>query len=295
MKHVLHLAVLSDQHLDSKTAPASWELAKKAFRAVVSAKVDHAIVDGDLFDSSSAMLRDHTKVQRYLKRLGLWHRDRLTIVVGNHDIFHTPHRGTWRQRAAEFLKTATEDAQASYEAFTDWAGQLVHPGDRLAGEDDLYPIDKQLGHVRIWGVDTTSATTDRSGNGYWRVEDDHLLRDADSGTESERRVLAIHHPPYEDEEQTIRQVLKGDFCHFGFPATEFRRLRRFVTASRVDAVVCGHIHAGLSRWHWTLGGKKSRAEVRVMGRTGGVHGATPCFGILTAPKRGDLAWEEIEI
>jgi predicted phosphodiesterase len=296
MKHALRIAVLSDQHVDSKVDGDSWELAKKAFRSVARAKVDHAVIVGDLFDSSSAMLRDRAKVEQYLRRHGLWHRDRLSIVVGNHDVFHTAHRGTWRQRAAEFLKIATEDAQASYDAFTDWAGQLAHSSDRLDGERDLFPLEKKLGHVCIWAADTTAATTDRAGNGYWPKADDTLLRKAARNSNGERRVLAMHHPVYLDEEQTIRQLLKGDFCHFGFPPAEFRRLKRFLSDARVDVVVAGHIHADdQERWSWKIGGSKSKTEVRLCGRTGGVHGATPCFGLLEVPEQGALTWREIKI
>jgi hypothetical protein len=37
--------------------------------------------------------------------------------VGNHDIFHTAHRGNLFQRAAELSRAAVAAAQADYEAF----------------------------------------------------------------------------------------------------------------------------------------------------------------------------------
>lgn len=294
----LRLAVLSDQHIDTEVAEESWELARAAFRAADRARVDHVVLAGDLFDCATAMARDRDVVERYLRRLGLWHRDRLTIVVGNHDIFRTPHHGSWWHRHTEYAIAVTpwSDPQEHYDAFTAWAGQLARPADRLA-DDDLYPLEKHLGHATLWAADTTAASAPYGGNGYWRKADDALLREA-MGRARLRRILAIHHPPYEDDEQALHKLPLGDIS-LGFPAADYRRLRRFVADAQVDATVCGHVHAiddpdDPDPWTWQVGGRAWWSNVHLVGRTGGVHGATPTFGILSIPP-GDAhpSWEEV--
>jgi hypothetical protein len=86
----LRIAVLSDLHVDTSIAPASWDLARCALKSAVRSGADHVVLAGDTFDCATAMLRDRAALQAYLVQLGLWHRDRLTVIVGNHDVHHTP-------------------------------------------------------------------------------------------------------------------------------------------------------------------------------------------------------------
>ena len=109
----MRVAVLSDLHIHRHIDEGSWELAGSAF--LVASKYDHVVIAGDLFDSASAFERDGDAVRRRLKRLGLWAPDRLTITVGNHDIFHTSHRGPPAERAMEVVQALGTDANATYE------------------------------------------------------------------------------------------------------------------------------------------------------------------------------------
>lgn len=292
-KRSMKLAVLSDLHIDSDAAPASWDLAKRAIAGAVAEKPDHVVIAGDLFDSASAMRRDAALVKRSLRRAGLWHRDRLTVVVGNHDVFRTPHHGPWAWRAKEVALALRGDAQDTYNEFSAWAGELARPDDRLSGDDDLYPIEKRLGHVRLWAANSTAATTHKGGNGYWPKRDDGLLRAASAASHAgERRVLAIHNAPFESEEQTLAQVLRLEF-EFGFPRNEYRRLRKFIEDAKVETLVCGHIHTS-DEWSWTLG-KHGRCNVHLVGRTNELHDDVPSFGLLEVPERGRRRWRTIPV
>jgi hypothetical protein len=286
----MRIAVLSDQHIDTDVAPQSWDLAKAVFEAVAAARVDHVVLAGDTFDCSSAMCRDSEKVRRFLKKLGLWHRDRLTILPGNHDIYHTALHGDWQHGVTEFLNTG--DAQETYEAFCDWAGELASADDQL-DSDDLFPMVKVLDHVRLWAVDTTASMFASSANGYWSAVDDSILR-GDTEIRAERRVLAMHHPPYPDDEQKLTTTIFGGQLPFGFPSVEFNRLRRFIVDAGVDAVVCGHLHdPGDGEWAWEIA--RTRCPAFLMGRTGGMHDQAPCFGVLTVPKHGKTKWKTVTI
>jgi predicted phosphodiesterase len=271
------LAVLSDLHIDRDAESESWDLAKAAFDAVAEEEPDHAVVVGDLFDSASAMLRDRERVERRLRRIGLWNRDRLSIVIGNHDIFHTPHRGSRWHRAQEFLRVRGGDAQQSYLAFTEWAGQLV-PRSARYWSNDPFPFCKDLGVVGLLGADTTGQDTAHSVNGYWREEEDAASRELASG---DRRVLALHHPPEPDDERTLFGQLTDGYA-FGFAQRHFGRLEEFVDGAHIDAVVCGHIHVGGER-SWRIGG---RTRVFRAGETGGLHGTKPSFLVLEITRRG---------
>ena len=77
----LRIAVLSDLHIDRDVDARSWDLARTAVAAALAQQPDHVVIAGDVFDRARAQDADRTTVKRHLARLGLWHRDRLTIVV----------------------------------------------------------------------------------------------------------------------------------------------------------------------------------------------------------------------
>ena len=278
----LRIAVLSDLHIWRRGQRSSWALAGRTFDAVVQAKPDHVIIVGDLFDCASAQMEDGDVVRRRLVRAGLWHKDRLSIVSGNHDIFHTPHRGSALQRLAEFALATTADANDNYEAFCDWAGDLVGGEQRL--NDGPFPFHKDLGNAVLLGADTTSVDTNRSANGYWRSADATALRRVATG--SARALLAVHHPPVEDPERPLLlQELHGPAL--GFPPKDFARLVRFADSFPLDAIICGHVHDnGGAPWTWRVG---KRTSAFLMGRSGGVD-CIPRLGLLTVPRRGPLRW-----
>lgn len=284
----MRVAVLSDQHIDTRFDPESWTLARAAFRAVDAARIDHLVLAGDTFDCSTAMRRDRARVRTFLRRLGLWHRDRLTIVPGNHDLFHTPHHGTPLARAREMVRIARRDAQLSFDIFCEWVDDLIAPRDRL---DPAMPFPhvKRLGPLELWATDTVSRETVYAGNGYWYEESDDLLRAHAAALAGGRRVVAMHHPPFEDEQHRIGlKTLRRQFP-FGFPAPDFERLRRFVGDTRAEAILCGHVHqTGGTPYTWPVG----QTVAYLMGRSGRVNVERSLFGLLEVPRQGPLVWSE---
>lgn len=274
------LAVLSDLHVDRTVAPHSWTLAKRAFEA--AAGCDHLVLAGDVFDCATAMRRDADALKRSLVQRGLWHRDRLSIVVGNHDIFHTAHHGSYLQRAAELARAVGQGAQADYEHFGAWAGQLLAPEDRL-DVADAFPFSKRLGHVRLSAADTTERVTADSSNGQFSADSARRIREA--ATDG-RHVLALHNAPLGGR-TTVAESLQG--YAGGFHARDLRRLGKLCEETAVEAIVCGHLHA-TDDYQWHL---ENRFPVYLVGRTGGLHGTTPTFGVLHVPARGRLTWEEV--
>ena len=284
----LRIAVLSDLHIDRAVDESSWDLAKAALRAALALRPDHIVIAGDLFDCARAMHEDRDAVRRYLRGHGLWHRDRLTIVVGNHDVFETPER-TRRGLA----RLAIAKPGVAYEAFCAWAGELAHAADRLAGEDDLYPLEKRLGDVCLWAADSTSNSVLTAANGYWRKDDDALLRaSASSLGRGVRRVLALHHAPFQDEEQTRLDILKR-IWRLGFPPGDYRRLHRFLATAAVDTLLCGHIHGGGEPWSEHLG--RRGAWSHCLGRTHDLYDNEPLIGVLDVRARGVARWATVAV
>lgn len=296
----MQIAVLSDQHIHRSASPASWALAQRAFRA--AARYDHVVLAGDTFDSATAFENDHEAVRDYLAKLRLWRRDRLTVVPGNHDLFHTPHHGSLPARLTEYAKTAlsfdakglVRDATVERD-FDAWARELTTAADRLDTQRP-FPMRKKLGHVALYATDTAPRRTLSAANGFWRREFDALLRDA-TPEAHERRVLAIHHPPKQSKQTSVayaaRSIARGRLTYpVAFPPKNFARLAKFVDDAALDAVVCGHIHAAKT-YQWPVG--QSKVPAFMVGRSGGLHGRPPMMGVLDVPARGDVTWREVAV
>lgn len=280
-------AVASDLHIHRSRCPESWENFTEALKAIRRAGVDHVILAGDTFDCASAFREDADAVRDVLDRAGLWKPGRLTVVVGNHDIFPTLGRASLAEQIAHGLLAllVDDDAQETYESFCGWAGDLIDDDDRL-DETDLYPFMKQIGHTVLLANDTTGPSTAYSVNGYWDDEDDENLRRVEPN--GLRTVLAIHHPPEASPERDLYQQHKRGLS-FGFPRAEYRRLGNFLNDMEVDAVVCGHVHDnGGDSYMWRV---TNRTRAFMMGRTGGCDDVERCFGVLEVPERGAVRWK----
>jgi hypothetical protein len=256
--------------------------------------VNHVVLVGDVFDTANAMRRNCSVTRRCLQRLGLWRRDRLSIAVGNHDIFHL----AWR----EALATINADAGDSHEWFTEWIAELLNAGDLLnSSADGVFPYRKHLGPVTLFVGDTTATNTMYSNNGYWRSADDHAIRRAVRAGDG-RRVLAIHHPPLRDAErslvaQGLGMLLRsagvrgstrwGPKLAFGFPEPSYRRLEKLVDDVGFGAIVCGHLHyPGRRTYRWQVG-EQATAYLK------GWHRGAPTIGLLSIPEHGRLGWKEL--
>lgn len=281
----MRLAILSDLHIDRRADSDSWNLAKVAFRT--ASKHDHVIVAGDLFDWSGAMRRDRDALERELRRLDLWNPDRLTVAVGNHDIFPVTSDAELPTNLAEAMRAAKKlvlTGRHAYDEFGEWIGELV-PDDDRAYADDVFPYRRTLDGVTIIAGDSTPGTVIQASEGQWSEEEDagvrELLEDADGV-----KVLVTHYPPLETD-SSLSWLDKLNGYVGGFPDDDLERLQDLVDDCGVKAVVCGHIHADADAWNWRFG-RRSRAFL--MGRTGGRDGATPLIGVLDVPRRGPVKW-----
>ena len=286
----LRIALLSDQHIDSVTNPKSWRLARAAFRAAANEGVDHIVIAGDLFDCSTAMYRDRALVEEELRALSLWDAKKLTIIVGNHDIFHTPHHGTIEERLLEWTRISLEDAGEMHEAFCSWVKPLIPAAARMS--DAVYPFAKDLGGVMLVGLDTCSFDTATSSNGFFTEENDRLVR-AHAERIKKPIILVSHHAPYKSPRASLERALIDGESPLGFPKADFGRLRALVDDIAIPAHLCGHLHES-SKYQWGVG---EQCRAFLMGRTGGLYSGRPKIGVLEidSPQSGPSAavsWSE---
>jgi hypothetical protein len=228
------------------------------------------------------MRRDRSAAERMLRGFGIWHRERITFTVGNHDIFEVGHRGHVGCRVVDAVRAAGAHAQENLDLLSEWFGELVPQRNRFFS-DALFPYKRSLEGVTIVAADSTASNTLASAQGAWTQAEDGAVRALFRGTRGVR-LLAVHNPPEEaDGELSLTERLQGYVD--GYPAVDFERLERLANDLRLDAVVAGHIHEAGS-WSWRLG---TGTKVHVMGRTGGM-GSHPMMAFVEIEGRGTVRW-----
>lgn len=79
------IAHISDLHLNSFYKDSSFKNIHFLLKYISTKKVDHLIITGDITDNASE--KDFEIFRRMLKRQGFLSGDKVSIVIGNHDIF----------------------------------------------------------------------------------------------------------------------------------------------------------------------------------------------------------------
>jgi hypothetical protein len=146
---------------------------------------------------------------------------------------------------------------------------------------------KQVGPVRMGLLDTTSNLLRTHAQGRFDSDEAAWLRGALDELEGPSLLLMHHWPfawapvlPFPDGAVEAAPAAVQAFADVNFE--DLRKVRRFISAAKFDAVLCGHMHEGdVSR----IG----EVPVYCMGRSGGETG-TYAYDLFTATSRSIRGW-----
>ncbi len=85
----MKIAHLSDLHICTEFKPENTAKAEFLIRQSAENDIDHLVITGDISNRSQPM--DYHVFRELLIKYGFYNRDRLTIVMGNHDIYGGIH------------------------------------------------------------------------------------------------------------------------------------------------------------------------------------------------------------
>jgi 3',5'-cyclic-AMP phosphodiesterase len=144
------IAHLSDPHLSRQHYREHIKSLKSLLRSILDDGVDHLVVTGDIV--STADPDDYHLAREIFSHFGLMHRDRLTVVPGNHDIFGGPHRATEVPHFPRHLRTV--DYRRKHMLFEEAFAETFE-GVYRAGNSRLYPFIKIVGSSALIAFDST--------------------------------------------------------------------------------------------------------------------------------------------
>jgi 3',5'-cyclic AMP phosphodiesterase CpdA len=206
------------------------------------ARIDHLVITGDLLERWDAPLLDGAL--DVLRGRRLWHRDRLTIIHGNHDLVSVGAPHSPRERRRMLVRFWDPEPLLLWRRRRFYARVSTLFDAPLAG---LPVIKRDVGGVDLLAIDTVPTRFRPLTVRGRRIELRHALgtvRDADADwlsalAPSRRpRILLLHHYPLPTPPLAWKRVI----VPMEIPRPQRDALWDAIDRARVTLVLCGHVH-----------------------------------------------------
>lgn len=285
---MIKIAHLSDPHINQKYHPEHLTRLESLLNdALHKQQSDHIVITGDI--SSNADERDLIATRDLFKKLHILDASKLTVVIGNHDIFGGPHL------AEDVLGFPRACRDCKYHHKISEFQRIFQPLFKgVYYETSPYPFVKLVRGTAIIGLNTVAEHSQyRNPVGSNGAIDDHQFKtlQAIMGTpmvqNAKHRIVAMHHHLFrrKDEKHLHSYTTpKGLFSTIEQETLKLRKKRRLIKlleTSNVETVLHGHVH---------FTGDYPRKKIRCYNAAGSVFPLIPSdkhsYNLLTFTEKG---------
>jgi 3',5'-cyclic AMP phosphodiesterase CpdA len=248
----MRIAHLSDCHINLKYHPQHLPRLRRTLEdALEHNGADHIIITGDL--TSNADARDLLTTRRLFESFGILKSSKLTVIVGNHDIFGGPHLADDLLSFPDRCKKLDYDEKLSI--FQDTFAELF--SDTITMDESGYPFLKRIKNVCLLGfnsiarhsliqnpVGSNGIITPEAHQQTLKLAKHHAWNTASS------RIALLHHHTFRPRDVAHLELADG-ISRGGIAARieqrtlklhGKRQLFKHFKAIEVDMVLHGHIH-----------------------------------------------------
>lgn len=240
------IAHLSDLHLSAEYFPERIHTVRLLFRRCQELNVDHIVITGDV--TNQARIEELNLFRSLLQEHSLLDGRKVSVVIGNHDIFGGPYY------AEDVLKFPSACQAADYDAKVNLFYTTLKEtfdGATLVQLGQPFPFVKVLGGIAIVGINSVArwhAVKNPIGSNG-KVERKHIdaLKSlfSDARLKSKHVIAAIHHHFQSTEETTFQS--KAEQLWRAFEAATMKlhkkkRLIRLLLSAGVKVILHGHVH-----------------------------------------------------
>jgi len=145
------IAHISDLHLSAEHKRTNLRRARRLLEEIRRRRVDHVVVTGDI--AADADGREFDIARRLFRNAGLLESSKLSLVIGNHDIFGGVHRAedilTFPRRCRD------TDVDAQVESFRSSFHESFERS-MFSAHGKAFPYAKVLGDVVLFGVNSVA-------------------------------------------------------------------------------------------------------------------------------------------
>jgi 3',5'-cyclic AMP phosphodiesterase CpdA len=285
---MIRIAHLSDPHINQKYHPEHLaKLEAVLLDAIHKQAADHIVITGDI--SSNAEERDLLATKDLFRKLDILDSSKLTLVIGNHDIFGGPHL------AEDVLGFPRACKDCKYHHKISEFQRIFQPLFKgVYYEANAYPFVKLVRGTAIIGLNSVAEHSQyRNPVGSNGAIDDHQFKALQAMLETpmvqnaKHRVLAMHHHLFRRKDEKhlhSYSTPKGLFSTIEQETLKLRKKRRLIALlekSNVETVLHGHVH---------FTGDYPRKKIRCYNAAGSIFPLIPSdtlsYNLLTFTEKG---------
>lgn len=190
----MRIAHLSDLHLSPDHFPERTDAFYEILHKCRSLKADHIVITGDI--TNQARPKEFAHARSILKEFGLLDPEKLTVTIGNHDIFGGPYFAEDVLSFPGFCRATDYDAKVKefHAAFRE-----TFEGSKFLSGPSIFPFVKIVRDVVLVGINSiarwNSLTNPLGSNGEVAKEQVRMLREILSGdlVKGKCILVLIHH------------------------------------------------------------------------------------------------------
>lgn len=244
MESSFRIAHISDTHVSPEYNRINIVRLKSFLAHVMDENFDHVVITGDV--TGQGELRGYRSVRRLLKYFNLLRYDKLSVTIGNHDIFGGVHRAEDLFTFGQHCRTT--DYQKQVRIF-ERAFKETFPRKAYTGESP-FPYVKIIGPAAIIGINSVSPfhpLVNPVGSNGQITEDqivgiERILRHPSIA--DLKKIVLIHHHfnKFRPYAQSLGARLYGKFESQTLKLYGKKKVEEILRNCGVSVVLHGHTH-----------------------------------------------------
>jgi 3',5'-cyclic AMP phosphodiesterase CpdA len=275
------IAHISDLHISREFNRDNLRRIRQLLDATWRHGVDHVVVTGDI--SADADPRELATARRLFEAAGLLTSDRLTLIIGNHDVFGGVHRAedilTFPKRCrhtdvSSMLRTFTETFRETYDGCVRVDDSHLYPFAKLTPNHAIIGINTVAHYSRL--LNPVGSNGDVRDKQFGRIE---KLLGLPEIRKRKKIILTHHHfNKLQSEGTGALTSVWGAIERQTMKLRGKKRLLELFRENNVDLVLHGHVHVNSTY---------ERGGIRFVNGGGSVlaPGGKPGFNLITSGSR----------
>lgn len=242
----MRIAHLSDLHLSPDHFPERTDAFYEILHKCRSMKTDHIVITGDI--TNQAKPKEFAHARAILKEFGLLDPEKLSVTIGNHDIYGGPYFAEDVLSFPGFCRATDYDAKVR-EFHTTF--RETFEGSKYLSGPSIFPFVKIVQDVVLVGINSiarwNSLTNPLGSNGEVEKEQVKKLREILSGelTKGKTILVLIHHHFNKIESPSSAGTLQRVWNTIESGTMKLWKKKRLFALFRetgVAKVLHGHVH-----------------------------------------------------